>query len=634
MYNISYNLMGLIFLTVLTIYFFKIPIFPNQSNKYFKAILLLSCLSIGLDILTAIVINNSSNYSEAIQYFISIIFFLTYWTLAFSFLRYTIVLSRLEKYIKSKANYLILSLLLFEQIAILSTPITHVIFYIDPVLGYSHGILYKPLALTNIFILFLSCMLVVTNRKNFSVMQRVAIPLYIVILLIANGLQVFFPYVYLTGAALALATFIMFLTLQNPTSYYDSLTMVYSRESFQDYLSKLISQKSKFQIIIVDIVNTTIINRTLGEEAGSQIITQVATRIKDLCPNDLIFRLEGDEFIIFTEKEEVRNKILMNFNKKFPFEYKFGSSKISVHIHLNYSETLSDFESTAEAIGVIKDCAKISKNNKTILINRSSLNEVKRCRKVEKALKRAIDEKDFCVYLQPIYNTETDLFEKAEALVRINDPELGLIMPGEFIEIAEKNGSISKLTPIVVEQVCQFLAQTKLPSSFKTISINLSVIDCLNNNLDKYITSIISNYNIKPSSLIFELTETVASLAPQVKDTMINLKKLGIGFALDDFGSGYANLDAVVKLPFDVIKIDRELVILTQDGRYRVMLEGLIHIMNNLKFDIIIEGIETQEQAKLLCDMGAYVHQGYLYSRPVNLENFEQIINDNANLRM
>lgn len=626
--------MGLIFLVVLTIYFFKIPIFPNQSNKFFKYILFLSCLSIGLDTLTAIITNNSSQYSTAIHYITSLLFFLTYWTLSFIFFQYTLLLSKKKEYMRSKALYLIFGIMIFEQITIISTPLTHAIFYIDPIVGYSHGPLYIPLALMNLFILFLSGLLVIINKKNFTGMQIFAIPAYIIILVVANGIQVFFPYVYITGAALALATFIMFLTLQNPTSYYDSLTMVYSRESFQDYLSKLISTKSKFQIIIIDIVNTTMINRTLGEQAGSQIITQVASHLKEICPKDMIFRLEGDCFIIFTNKEENRDKILNNLNIKFPFEYEFGPSKITVHIHHNYSETLSGFMDTADAIGVIQDCAKVSKKYKTTLINESSFGDVLRTRKVEQALKRAIDDKNLCVYLQPIYNTKTKLFEKAEALVRINDPELGLIMPGEFIELAEKNGSITKLTPIVIEQVCKFLSQTKLPNSFKKISINLSVIDCLNKDLDKYIINTISNYNINPSFLIFELTETVASLAPQVKDTMMNLKELGISFALDDFGSGYANLDAVVKLPFDIIKIDRELVLLTQDGRYKVMLEGLINIMKNLNFDLIVEGIETKAQSKLVCDMGAFVHQGFLYSKPVDFKTFVKVIYENANPKL
>lgn len=634
MYNFSYNLVGLIFLIVLTIYFFKIPIFPNQSNKYFKFILFLSCITIGLDTLTAIINNNSSQFPIAIHYVTNILFFLTYWTLAFLFLRYTLLLSKQEKYIKSKTNYVILCLMIFEQLAIISTPLTHVLFYFDPIAGYSHGPLYMPLALTNLFILLLSCFLVITNQKYFTKMQRFAIPVYILILVLANGIQVFFPYIYITGAALALATFIMFLTLQNPTAYYDSLTMVYSRESFQDYISKLIYNKSKFQIIIIDIVNTTMINRTLGEQAGSQIITQVASHLKEICKTNLIFRLEGDCFIIFTQKKDSRDKILIDMHKKFPFEYKFGASKITVHIHVNYSETLSEFADTAEAIGVIQDCAKVSKKYKTQLINESSLDDVMRKRKVEKALKRAIDDKNLCVYLQPIYNVKTKLFEKAEALVRINDPELGLIMPGEFIEVAEKNGSITKITPIVIEQVCKFLSQSKLPSSFKKISINLSVIDCLNKDLDKDIIKTISNYGINPSTLIFELTETVASLAPEVKDTMTNLKKLGINFALDDFGSGYANLDAVLKLPFDIIKIDRELVLLAQDSRYEVMLGGLINIMKNLNFDLIVEGIETKAQSKLVCDMGAFVHQGFLYSRPVDLDTFVKIINENANPKL
>lgn len=624
--------MGLLFLIVLTIYFVKIPIFPNRSNKYFKAILVLSCVSIGLDTISAVLINNFNDYSSFTLYSITTLFFFSYWSLAFLFLRYTLLLSKRQSYIKSRINYVVLALIIFEQVAILTTTFTHAIFYYDPVLGYMHGPLYRPLALLNLVIISLSGVLVLCKKSNFTKMQRFAIPMYIFILILANGIQVYFPLVYVTGAALSLATFIMFLTLQNPTSYYDSLTMVYSRESFQDYLFKVINDKSKFQVIIVDIVDTNIINRTLGEQTGSNIITQVATRIKDLCIKDLVFRLEGDSFVIVTEQESNRDRIILDLFSKFPFEFEFGSSKITVNVHINYSQTLSGFNDTSEAICVIQDCAKAAKSNKTRIINETSLNKVMRTRKVELALKRAIDEKDFSVFLQPIFNTQTKTFERAEALVRIKDPELGLIMPNEFIDIAEKNGSISKLTPVVIDQVCNFIKENVLPSTFKKISINLSVIDCLNDKLSNEIISIIDKYEIDPSTLVFEITETVASLAPQVENTMKNLKNIGIEFALDDFGSGYANLDAVLKLPFNVIKIDRELVILIQDKRYKIMLEGLIDIIHNLSLDIIVEGIETEEQANLINKMGATTHQGYLYSKPVDFETFLSIINKKANL--
>ena len=634
MYNISYNLVGLVFLIVLTIYFFKIPIFPNRSNTVFKAILVLSCLSIGLDISTAVIVNNSESYSIAMQYVSNTVFFLVYWPLAFFFLHYTILLTKRENLINSKVNIVLNSLMVIEMIIIALSPLFHTIFYIDPVGGYTHGFLYVPIAILNVIIVFSAGLLVLINRRSFTIMQRTAIPMYILILCVANIVQVYYPFVYVTGAALALSTFIMFLTLQNPNIYYDSLTMVFSRESLEDYLSKLVHKKEKFQIIIVDVVNTTNINRTLGERAGSEIISQTAKRIKSSCPNNLIFRLEGDAFVIFTKSEERRDKLIEKFKKQFPFNYKIDTTQITVHVHLNYSETLSKFESTAEAIGVIQDCAKSSKKNKISLINESSLDEIKRIRSVEKALQRAIDEKDFSVYIQPIYNTTTGLFEKAEALVRIKDDELGLIMPNEFIEIAEKNRMIKFLTPVVIEQVCKFIHSSSFPSTFKAISINLSVIDCLDENLDKFILSMIDKYEIDPSRLIFEITETVASLAPQVTITMKSLQKHGVKFSLDDFGSGYANIDAVVKLPFNIIKIDRELVLLLHDVRYKVMLEGLVKIMLNLDYDIIVEGIETEEQAGVLDGMGAHVHQGYLYSRPVPMDVFTRVINDNATIKL
>jgi EAL domain-containing protein (putative c-di-GMP-specific phosphodiesterase class I) len=439
--------------------------------------------------------------------------------------------------------------------------------------------------------------------------------------------QLLYPLLLINGLILSLATFLMFLTLQNPTSYFDALTTNYSRATFLEYLDMLTIRNKPFQIIIIDVDSTATINKTFGEKIGTQIITKTGQKVKWASNNNLTFRIDGDVFIVVTFSISERDQVLNNLEGEFPFKQKYNDDyTYDAHVHLNYTNSLQDFEDIDEAYQIIIESIEISKQRNLTLINSGTVDSIKKNRKIETALKNSIDNRDIRIYLQPIINTKSKKITNAEALVRLYDSELGLIMPDEFIPMAEKDGNITKLTPLIIESVCKYLSENDLPDSFKKVSINLSVIDCLNPNMDKLILSILKKYDIDPSRLIFEVTETVASLAPQLKATMLNIKAAGSTFALDDFGSGYANLDAVIKLPFDIIKIDRKLLLLIHNEQYKIMFSGIMNTLHSLNLETVVEGIETEGQAGIVRDVKGTYQQGYLYSKPLSLDVFTKFI--------
>lgn len=628
MYNLSYDIVGLIFLFILTVYFFCRPIFPNLSNKYYRLILIVSVISVALNTFTAYTINYSHRFPIQLNYALNTMMFFVGWTLPYLLYKYSIVLVKNKRCFTSIFQKLLLSYYIIQALIVLSTPFTHFVLYFDENLIYHHGTIYLAMVIINFAVLCLSGIIVIVFGQKMPTIQRVIIPFYISLIIGFDLVQMIYPKLLINGLILSIATFLMYLTLQNPTSYYDNLTVNYSRTTFLEYIEILTMQNRPFQIIIIDVSSTTLINKTFGENIGTQIIYKTGQKVKWASHRNLSFRIYGDVFIVVTFSLFERDEVLKNLESEFPFKQKYNDDyTYDANVHLNYTNSLQNFENIDEAYQIIIETIKISKERNLTLINTGTVNSIKRKRKIESTLKRSIENHDIKVYLQPIIHTESKIITNAEALVRLYDKDLGLIMPDEFIPMAEKDGNITKLTPLIIEEVCKYISQNCLPEQFKKISINLSVIDCINPNLDKIVLEILKRYDIDPSRLIFEVTETVASLAPQLKETMLNIKKAGSIFALDDFGSGYANLDAVIKLPFDIIKIDRQLLQLLNNEQYKIMFSGIMSTLHSLNLETVVEGIETEIQAGIIKDVKGTYQQGYLYSKPLSMKDFTKFIN-------
>lgn len=604
------------------------PMFKNRTNCYYKHILVLSLISTFLDIIFTILNSFPFQYSDSLKYTIGTLFFMSYWPLAYVFFAYTLYAAKLVKHKNNRIFYTLNIVFLLEWISIISTSFSHLIFYYDSQLGYMHGVLYMPLALSNIMLILSGGAVVLISKNKPSRDQEIAIYSYIFIFCISNFIQTMIPHINITGFALSCSTLIIYLSLQNPDRYLDNLTGTYTKQAFREYLSRLISNKTKFQIIIVDIENMALINSSIGEEMGTKIIQEVSRKVRTISESNYTFRIDGDSAIIVTKKIEERDRILEQLDREFPFEYKLAITSYTVKIHIHHTDTFDDFDSTTEANDIITECALIAKKSPD-KITKNVITDIRRTKKIEKILKTSIEDKTICIYLQPIYNTKTESFDRAEALIRLYDDELGLIMPNDFIPIAEENNTILDITPVIIEEVCKYVSKETLPSTFKNISINLSSIDCQVDDFDKIILAAIERYKIDPSFFIFEITETIAFISPKIKKTMINLRDHNILLALDDFGSGYANIDTLTKLPFDIVKIDRDMILLLNSERYKNITLAIIRTIIDYGFDVVVEGVENKELAEVLKKNGALHHQGFFYSKPIEISKFKDFLLNN-----
>ena len=243
----------------------------------------------------------------------------------------------------------------------------------------------------------------------------------------------------------------------------------------------------------------------------------------------------------------------------------------------------------------------------------------------------AIREDRVEVFYQPIYSTHKKVFVSAEALVRIRDEEGNIIMPGNFIEVAERTGLIMRLGQIVFEKVCQ-LIQTKNPMQYgiEYIEVNLSVIQCGYENLASSYIKIMKKYKVPPSVINLEITETATLNEKRtLLANMHQLREYGVTFSLDDFGTGQSNLNYIVDMPVDIVKFDKDMIqSYFENDKAKFVMDAAMHMIHGLDLRIVSEGIETKEQYATMEKLGINYIQGYYFSKPLSQDKFITFIKE------
>lgn len=246
-------------------------------------------------------------------------------------------------------------------------------------------------------------------------------------------------------------------------------------------------------------------------------------------------------------------------------------------------------------------------------------------------IENAITNRKFHVYYQPIYSVKEQKFNSAEALLRLIDDTYGFIPPDVFIPIAEKSGAIHKIGAYVLDEVCSFIASEDFASlNIDYIEINLSVAQCMHKELPDLVLDTLKRYNLSPDKINLEITETAASYAQNIMAENINrLNEAGINFSLDDYGTGYSNIQRVSTLPLKIVKLDRSFVNVEDNPKMFIVLENTIKMLKDMEMEIVAEGIETEQLVNKFSDMNCEYIQGYYFSKPIPKNDFIAFVANN-----
>ncbi|GAA0243194.1 putative bifunctional diguanylate cyclase/phosphodiesterase [Marinomonas primoryensis] len=419
-------------------------------------------------------------------------------------------------------------------------------------------------------------------------------------------------------------------------AYQDPLTGLPNRRYLQDRLPMILysNQKRISAFIYFDLDNFKRINDTIGHDVGDKVLALVADRLNKLKGrSDLVVRLGGDEFGILIgdindqkEAETHANKILESIRAPLKMDTKdyILSTSLGIAMIPEHGYDLVTIMQNADmALYQAKSKGKNQFSFYTEKMKISTHNLIQ----VEDDLSQALQENEFELYFQPQFDLKTNQVFGAEALIRWNHPQKGLIFPNDFIPLAENTGQVVALGYWVLENSIKYLAKRKQEGRPNILlHINLASKQLCDPHFVTLVQELLIRYQVPATSIAFEITETsILEDIHLARDLLQKLKDMGIGIAIDDFGTGYSSLAQLKNLPVDLLKIDRSFVTdLEKDPDDRKIVEAIIAMAHKLNIKVLAEGIETRAQWKMLaafqCDFG----QGFYVSKAVTEDEFNQ----------
>lgn len=421
------------------------------------------------------------------------------------------------------------------------------------------------------------------------------------------------------------------LTQQHRLIAYDTLTGALRREYFMLRAEEKLQEQTPFSkcyLVLTNIVEFRYYNEIFGDKKGDEVlITQVNLLKQKVSTMVGIGRVSGDEFALLVDAEQFDDKKLSAAIEEI--QNRFFNTIIPMRIHVGVYEIRDAHESVSAMIDKAKIAIDSLKNVYTdflVYYNRSMLEESLKEKRVLGEFEYALQNGQFGFYLQPQVLADGTCFG-AEALARWNHPENGLIAPINFIPILERSGLIWKLDQYIWEQVAKKLREwQELGRNDMSISINLSPCDFKYLDIYQTMVSLVEKYQIQPDKLKLEITETALMIDIQKQiDLIQRLRKYGFEIDLDDFGSGYSSLNTLKDIQVDVLKIDMKFI---QETEHRQkswsILDTIISLAKKIGMLTLTEGVETNEQLSMLAEEGCDMFQGFYFSKPIPVSEFEQ----------
>lgn len=416
---------------------------------------------------------------------------------------------------------------------------------------------------------------------------------------------------------------------------HDVLTGLPNRLSFEEQVREIIraNPNESYYMQVSDINDFKLINDIFGRDKADQILLKVARDLEKYAhPGSAICRWRGDIFCAFLKKSTVDITLLEKQIKDTWSQSDIVNSQVIFHVGI-FEPSAADMNLSVSAM---VDRAQLAiagiKNdfNRCVAIYDDKLRKDKLWeQQITSELENALENGHIIPYLQPQYKADGHL-EGGEVLVRWKHPKEGLIPPFRFIPIFEQNGMIAAIDQYIWGEACKILSSwSKRKDGYEklNLSINISPKDFYFMDVFDVITSLVKKHGIDPKHLHLEITESsVMNNANENINTINRLREFGFTVEMDDFGSGYSSLNMLKDMPVDVLKIDMVFLEKTDDfKKSKIILSSIVDMANNLEMPQITEGVETQEQFEMLKEMGCKLFQGYYFSKPVPLEEFEKL---------
>ena len=390
-------------------------------------------------------------------------------------------------------------------------------------------------------------------------------------------------------------------------------------------------------VLLLDLDHFKVVNESRGHAFGDRLLLAVADRLcQAVRPTDTVARLGGDEFVVLCEDVVSEwEASVVGQRISSALEAPFRLDGVEQFVTASLGVVLTDAETSPDSVLRGADSAMYQAKHQgraRLAMFDASLSDRAAVRvETESALRRAVEREEFSLVYQPIVRLDDGRIAGAEALIRWQHPERGVIAPATFIPLAEETGLIVPIGAWVLEEACR---QSRLwresgdGGAPLVVSVNISARQLLVPDFLDVVAGVIARHDVNPAALHFEITETVLmSDAEFYVETLTALKALGVKLAIDDFGTGYSSLSYLRRFPVDKIKIDRSFVSGPgHDGQQWSIVSAIIGMARALDLLVLAEGIETDDQLERLRALGCQYGQGYLFSRPLTAEILSDLV--------
>ena len=552
---------------------------------------------------------------------------------------YLISLTDTWHFIKKHTINIYISIIPFAVVVLLtlSSPITKFIVNIGADGSYHRGslffVLYAVAAYYTAFAIVYCCV----YFKNLGFEKFIPLISIAPMQIVAIVIQFIKPNLLCEMFCTSLSLLLIMLTIQRPDAKTDIVSGLYKQNAFDETIKLSTSVQKSFAVIYLTSVNHEALSSYLPTRAMRMLSRLVGLRITDVTykyeVDSTAYNLEeGNYAVIIPDEDKAKlNDVASNLLEELNKDYEISESTISVPFNvctIKMPEEIRDIDSLllltkdfqeAKYTYSIVSAADLTAKKDYVLMS-----------KMDSILKKAIEEQSFQVYYQPIFSLKNNSFNSAEALIRLNTEEFGFIRPDIFIPIAEDTGLIHKIDMLVFRKVCEFIASDEFDKlGLDYIEVNLSVAQCMRDNLANELLSVMNEYQIAHSKINLEITETAAEYSQ--KNILANVNALhsnGIKFSLDDFGTGYSNMIRIASLPINIIKLDKSFTWADADSELSTILENTIRMVKKMNLEIVVEGVETKEMLDRFRALECEYIQGFFFSKPLPKDEFIQFLGD------
>ena len=627
--NIWTQCCGMILMIVLFFFYKQQKLIHLSTEKAFWRSFCVTLITITLDIVSLIAINNMSILPMWLVKFICKTYLVSLLGVVLCSLLYICVdiYMKDRKYLKYIKCYIAIAcvgvlLIYFLPIQIYREANSSVM--------YTYGASVNIMSVFSLFFVLVNLYSIVRRKKRINPRRREAVFVWMAVWLCAAAIQFLDRSILIVGYACSVGMIVVYLKLENPEMNLDRQTGFFNSNALLEYTKQLFEKKQDYAVLYLFFER--LFQQNMQFSVDDQVSVEVCQYLLNI-PDSFAFKDTEDAVILvfsdITQVQETIEKICQRFNKGFG---KDGSVFLHPYgIYLPHSGMVGDVKDISSIFKYVRENNKEYSENYYITVDKTMINEMYREREMEDLILNGIENDRIEVFYQPIFSTKEKQFTCAEALVRMRDENGKLVSPGAFIDVAEKNGMIIKLGEIVFEKVCRFIKENR-PSRYGIhyIEVNLSVVQCAYADLAADFIRIMEKYEVSPRFLNLEITESASLQAKGILlDNMKCLMNYGIQFSLDDFGTGQSNLNYIVDMPVGIVKFDKDMTnAYFENGKAKYVMDAAMHMIHGMNLEIVSEGIETKKQYEAMEKLGISYIQGFYFAKPLPEKEFLEFLQE------